>query len=812
MQENLVIVESPAKAKTIEKILGDKYTVKSSFGHIRDLKKKGLSIDIAKGFEPEYEVSPDKVKVVSELRKLSKEAQIVWLASDEDREGEAIAWHLKETLQLPDDKTRRIVFHEITKNAILHAVENPRQVDQNLVNAQQARRVLDRLVGFELSPLLWRKVRPSLSAGRVQSVTVKLIVEREREIMNFEGFDYYRVVGEFTTPEGATFKAELSSRFKTEEEANAFLTAIAAPEATFTIGSVETKPTKRTPAAPFTTSTLQQEAARKLGFSVSQTMSVAQRLYEAGLITYMRTDSVHLSSLAIGASKDAVTAMFGARYHKTRQYTTKSKGAQEAHEAIRPTYIDRREAGATAQEKRLYDLIWKRSVASQMADAELEKTTAQILISNRPEKFTASGEVITFDGFLRLYMESHDDDTSASKADTPDDSLLPALVKGSSVIRGQIVATQRFAQRPPRYSEASLVKHLEELGIGRPSTYAPTISTVINRGYVVKEDREGVKREYAVLTLSKAGNLKRTEKSETTGTEKNKLFPTDIGMLVTDYLSEHFSAILDYNFTARVEKEFDEIAEGGLDWRRMLAAFYEPFHEHVDNAEGETDYVRSERLLGVDPKSGKNVFARVGKFGPMVQLGDTPAPAPKGSLVSAVKLSEEEKPKYASLLKGQMVATITLEEALALFELPRTLGEYEGKSVVAAVGRFGPYVKHDGKFTSLKVREGDDPYTITLERAVELIAEKREAERNRVIHVYEAEDIQVLNGRWGPYIAHGGVNYKIPKTLLAKREAASLTLEELQALIAEQQAAGGGTAPKRAPFKRTAGRTARAKK
>lgn len=812
MQENLVIVESPAKAKTIEKILGDRYTVKSSFGHIRDLKKKGLSIDIAKGFEPEYEVSPDKVKVVSELRKLSKEAQTVWLASDEDREGEAIAWHLKETLQLPDDKTRRIVFHEITKNAILHAVENPRQVDQNLVNAQQARRVLDRLVGFELSPLLWRKVRPSLSAGRVQSVTVRLIVEREREIMNFEGFDYYRVVGEFTTPEGATFKAELSSRFKNEEEANAFLTAIASPEATFTIGSVETKPTKRTPAAPFTTSTLQQEAARKLGFSVSQTMSVAQRLYEAGLITYMRTDSVHLSSLAIGAAKDAVTAMFGAKYHKTRQYTTKSKGAQEAHEAIRPTYIDRREAGATAQEKRLYDLIWKRSVASQMADAELEKTTAHILISNRPEKFTASGEVITFDGFLRLYMESHDDDTSASKADTPDDSLLPALVKGSSVVRGQIVATQRFAQRPPRYSEASLVKHLEELGIGRPSTYAPTISTVIKREYVVKEDREGVKRDYAVLTLSKAGNLKRTEKSETTGAEKNKLFPTDIGMLVTDYLSEHFSAILDYNFTAKVEKEFDEIAEGGLDWRRMLAAFYEPFHEHVDNAEGETDYVRSERLLGVDPKSGKNVFARVGKFGPMVQLGDTPAPAPKGSLASAVKLSEEEKPKYASLLKGQMVATITLEEALALFELPRALGEYEGKSVVAAVGRFGPYVKHDGKFTSLKVREGDDPYTITLERAVELIEEKREAERNRVIRVFEAEDIQVLNGRWGPYIAHGGANYKIPKTLLAKREAASLMLEELQALIAEQQAAGGGTAPKRAPFKRTAGRTARAKK
>lgn len=801
MQENLVIVESPAKAKTIEKILGEKYTVKSSFGHIRDLKKKGLSIDIAHGFEPEYEVSPDKVKVVSELRKLSKEAQTVWLASDEDREGEAIAWHLKETLQLPDAKTRRIVFHEITKNAILHAVENPRQVDQNLVNAQQARRVLDRLVGFELSPLLWKKVKPSLSAGRVQSVTVRLIVEREREIMNFEGSDYYRVVGEFTTPEGAVFKAELNTRFKTEAEANAFLTALAAPDAVFSVGSVETKPIKRTPAAPFTTSTLQQDAARKLGFSVSQTMSVAQRLYEAGLITYMRTDSVHLSSLAIGTAKDAVTAMFGAKYHKTRQYTTKSKGAQEAHEAIRPTYIDRREAGTTAQEKRLYDLIWKRTVASQMADAELEKTTAQIVISNRSEKFTASGEVITFDGFLRLYMESHDDDTSASKADTSGDTLLPALVKGAVVARGQVVATQRFAQRPPRYSEASLVKQLEELGIGRPSTYAPTISTVIKREYVVKEDRPGVKRDYAILTLSKSGAVKRTEKSEITGAEKAKLFPTDIGMLVTDYLADHFAAILDYNFTAKVEKEFDEIAEGGLDWRRMLAAFYEPFHEHVDNAEEQTEYVRSERLLGVDPKTGKNVYARVGKFGPMVQLGDTPAPAPKGSLASAIKPSEDEKPKYASLLKGQMVANITLEEALALFELPRTLGDYEGKTVVAAVGRFGPYVRHDGKFTSLKVREGDDPYTITLERAVELIEEKREVEKNRVICVYEAEDIQVLNGRWGPYIAHGGANYKIPKTLLAKREAASLTLDELKALIAEQQASGGGTAPKR-PFRR----------
>ena len=806
MQENLVIVESPAKAKTIEKILGDKYTVKSSYGHIRDLKKKGLSIDIAKGFEPEYEISPDKVKVVSELKKLSKEAQTVWLASDEDREGEAIAWHLKEALQLPDSKTRRIVFHEITQNAILHAVENPRQVDRNLVNAQQARRVLDRLVGFELSPLLWRKVRPSLSAGRVQSVTVRLIVEREREIMNFEGSDYYRVVGEFATPDGAVFKAELNTRFKTEEEAGRFLADISAAGVVFTVGSVETKPSKRTPAAPFTTSTLQQEAARKLGFSVSQTMSVAQRLYEAGLITYMRTDSVHLSSLAIGAAEEAVAALFGEKYHKTRQYTTKSKGAQEAHEAIRPTDIDRREAGTTAQERRLYDLIWKRTVASQMADAELERTTAQIVVSNRSEKFAASGEVITFDGFLRLYMESRDDEVSAAKTDGSGDGLLPAMTEGTVLTRGQTVATQRFAQRPPRYSEASLVKHLEELGIGRPSTYAPTISTIINRGYVVKEDRDGVKRDYTVLTLSKAGGLKRTRKSEMTGAEKNKLFPTDIGMLVTDYLAEHFAAILDYNFTARVEKEFDEIAEGGLDWRRMLAAFYAPFHEHVDNAEGETEYVRSERLLGVDPKTGKNVYARVGKFGAMVQLGDTPAAASKAKESS--EPSEDEKPRYASLLKGQMVATITLEEALALFELPRELGEYEGKTVTAAVGRFGPYVKHDGKFVSLKVREGDDPYTVTLERAVQLIEEKREAERNRVIRVYEAEDIQVLNGRWGPYIAHGGTNYKIPKTLLAKREAASLTLEELRTLIAEQQAAGEGAAPKRT-FRRGVARGAK---
>lgn len=783
MGENLVIVESPAKAKTIEKILGDQYTVKSSYGHIRDLKKKGLAIDIDQGFEPEYEISPDKVKVANELKKMAKQAQTVWLASDEDREGEAIAWHLKEVLDLPDSKTKRIVFHEITQNAILDAVENPRQVNQDLVNAQQARRVLDRLVGFELSPLLWKKIRPSLSAGRVQSVTVRLIVEREREILDFAAESYYRIVGEFTTEKGETFKAELDKRFTNENEANQFLSDL--KDARFTIESVETRPAKRTPAAPFTTSTLQQEASRKLGFSVGQTMSIAQRLYEAGMITYMRTDSVNLSSLAIGTAKAAIVGNYGEKYHKVRQYTTKSKGAQEAHEAIRPTYIDRREAGTTSQEKRLYDLIWKRTVASQMADAELERTKAHIAISNRPEKFTANGEVITFDGFLKLYIESHDDD---SNGNGHDEGLLPHLDKGASVDRQEITATQRFTQKPPRYSEASLVKHLEELGIGRPSTYAPTISTVINRGYVVKEDRDGVKRDYTVLTLSPEGTVKRVEKSETTGAEKHKLFPTDIGMMVNDYLIQHFKTILDYNFTARVEEEFDEIAAGRLDWRQMLSAFYAPFHKHVGEAEEEKEYVRSERLLGVDPKSGKNVYARVGRFGPMVQLGETV----EGS---------DEKPKYASLQKGQMVASITLEEALTLFELPRTLGEYEGKEVTVALGRFGPYVKHDGKFTSLKVKEGDDPYTIALDRAIALIDEKREIEKNRIITDFADEGIQVLNGRFGPYITFEKANYKIPKK--QQEKAGELTLEEVRTLIAEQQDENGEKKPSaRRPVRR----------
>ena len=758
MHENLVIVESPAKAKTIEKILGQHYTVKSSFGHIRDLKKKGLSIDIAKGFEPEYEVSPDKVQLVRELKKLSEAATTVWLASDEDREGEAIAWHLKETLALPDSKTKRIVFHEITKNAILHAVENPRQVDQNLVNAQQARRVLDRLVGFELSPLLWKKVRPSLSAGRVQSVTVRLIVEREREIMAFEGSDYYRVVGTFTTPEGATLKAELSTRFSTEAEAAAFLQAVAQEGVTFTVGHIETKPAKRTPAPPFTTSTLQQEAARKLGFSVSQTMSVAQRLYEAGLITYMRTDSVHLSSLALGAAKTAITDLFGPQYHKTRQYTTKSKGAQEAHEAIRPTYIDRREAGTSPQEKRLYDLIWKRTVACQMADAQLEKTTVQIAVSNRAEKFTASGEVITFDGFLRLYMESHDDE-NGSKNDSTADVILPPLAVGSALGRGEITATQRFAQRPPRYSEASLVKHLEELGIGRPSTYAPTISTIINRGYVIKQNRPGTKRAYNQIKLEK-GKITSRELSETVGREKAKLSPTDIGMIVTDYLDTHFEKILDYNFTANVEKEFDEIAEGEKEWTQMLHDFYAGFHPTVEKAlEEQVDRSNKSRVLGIDPQSGHQVSARIGRYGPIVQIDG----------------AEGEKPRYASLKKDQLIATITLEEALDLFKLPRTLGELEGKEVVVSTGRYGPYIRYDGKFTSLPRKE--DPYSITLERAIELIHEKESADKaaKEPIKLFpEDTELKVLNGRYGPYIAYKGKNYRIPKG----SDPAALTYEE----------------------------------
>lgn len=751
---NLVIVESPAKAKTIEKILGTDYTVKSSFGHIRDLAKSGIGIDIEGGFLPNYEVSEDKHKVVAELRKASKEASTVWLASDEDREGEAIAWHLYETLGLKGANTKRIVFHEITPQAILHAVEHPRQIDKNLVDAQQARRVLDRLVGFELSPLLWKKVRPALSAGRVQSVTVKLIVEREREIINFVSTSFYRVIGEFTTESGESFKAELKDKLLTKEQANQFIESLKG--CTYSISSVETSPAKRTPAAPFTTSTLQQEASRKLGFSVSQTMSVAQRLYEAGHITYMRTDSTNLSGLAIETSGEMIEANFGPQYHKVRQYATKSKGAQEAHEAIRPTYINNREAGSTTQEKRLYDLIWKRTVASQMADAKLERTTAKINISGHSQIFVATGEVIIFDGFLKLYIESTDDE-SAEK-----EGMLPRLTANQVLKYKTVTATERFTQRPARYTEASLVKKLEELGIGRPSTYAPTISTVINRGYVVKEDREGVQRDYNVMTL-KQEKVTEMVKSEITGTEKSKLFPTDIGMVVTDFLEEHFASILEYSFTASVEKEFDEIADGKLQWQKMLATFYEPFHNTITHATENSHYTKTERLLGVDPKSGKNVYAKVGRFGPMVQLGEA--------------TEEGEKPKYASLQTGQLVATIELAEALSLFNLPRTLGQLEGKDVVIGIGRFGAYARYDGKFTSLK--KEDDPYTITLERATELIRDKELQEKNKNISTFG--DILVLNGRYGPYISYNKQNYKIAKG----KDAASLTEAECREIIAE---------------------------
>ena len=669
MQENLVIVESPAKAKTIEKFLGKGYVVKSSFGHIRDLSKKELGIDIQNDFTPHYEISPDKKKTVAELEKLAKEAGTVWLASDEDREGEAIAWHLSQVLGLKDDKTKRIVFHEITKNAILHAIENPRTIDLNLVNAQQARRILDRLVGFELSPVLWKKIKPSLSAGRVQSVAVRLIVEREREIMDFKAAAYYRVLADFTVTDAdgkkSAFRAELSKRYATEQEALALLEKC--KTAVFTVRNVERKPSKKSPAAPFTTSTLQQEAGRKLGMSVSQTMSVAQRLYEAGYITYMRTDSVNLSGQAIAAAKAEIVKLFGEKYSEVRNYKTKTKGAQEAHEAIRPSYMDKTVIDAAPAEKRLYDLIWKRTIASQMAAAQTERTVVDIEISNAEERFVATGETVLFDGFLKLYSESTEDE-----AQEGEEALLPPLKQGDRPEAKSVTALQRFTQSPPRYSEASLVKRLEELGIGRPSTYAPTISTIITRGYVVKENREGGKRGYVQLKLEK-GEIVRKELSEHVGKEKNKLSPTDIGMLVTDYLDQQFTDVMDYNFTAMVEKEFDEIAEGDKSWVDMIRKFYEKFHSTVDRAL-ESQPVRSSQphLLGTDPKSGKPVYVKIGRFGPVAQIGDA---------------DDAEKPRFASLRKGQLIASITLEEALDLFTLPRTVGEFEEKEVVIGIGR-----------------------------------------------------------------------------------------------------------------------------
>ncbi len=767
MQENLVIVESPAKAKTIEKFLGKEYTVKSSFGHIRDLSKKELGIDISNNFEPHYEIPADKKKVVGELDKLAKSAKTVWLASDEDREGEAIAWHLAQVLGLDPKTTKRIVFHEITKNAILHAVENPRSINMDLVNAQQARRVLDRLVGFELSPVLWRKVKPSLSAGRVQSVAVRLIVEREREIIAFESKDYYRVVADFeiagANGKPGAFRAELNKRFATEQEAEAFLGKC--KDARFTVLNVEQKPSKKNPPAPFTTSTLQQEAGRKLGMSVSQTMAVAQRLYEAGYITYMRTDSVNLSNQALAAAKEEVTALFGAEYSEVRNFKTKSKGAQEAHEAIRPSYMNHRTIEGGPQEKRLYELIWKRTVASQMASAQTERTVVDIAVSGAAEQFVATGEVVKFDGFLRLYSESVEDETGEGE-----EALLPPMKKGDEPTAQTITALQRFTQSPPRYSEASLVKRLEELGIGRPSTYAPTISTIITRGYVIKESRDGEKRGYTQLTLSK-GKIARKTLTETVGKEKNKLSPTDIGMIVTDFLDAQFAAVMDYNFTASVEKEFDEIAMGEKSWPEMIRSFYDEFHSKVDEAL-ESKPVKSSQMheLGIDPKSGKPVFVKIGRFGPVAQIGGAEG--------------DEEKPRFASLKKGQLIATITLDEALALFDLPRKLGEFEDKEVVIGVGRFGPYARHDGKFVSLA--KTDDPYRIELPRAIELIEQKRIKDKRMkepIKTFAEEPGLQVLNGRYGPYIAFDGKNYRIPKG----QEPEGLTLEACRAIIAKSK-------------------------
>lgn len=755
MIENLVIVESPAKAKTIERFLGPDYVVKSSFGHIRDLEKKDLGIDIAHNFQPKYEISPDKKVVVKELKQLAKEAKTVWLASDEDREGEAIAWHLFEVLGLKKENTKRIVFHEITKDAILHAIEHPRDIDKNLVDAQQARRVLDRLVGFEVSPVLWKKVKPSLSAGRVQSVAVKLIVEREREINHFEEQKYYRVQGTFTCKDkegnAVSLKAELSERFRTKEETMAFMELC--KQAEFVVRDVETKPSVRKPAPPFTTSTLQQEASRKLGLSVSQTMSVAQKLYEHGHITYMRTDSVNLSQLAIKTAKAVIIDTLGEKYSKPRNYATKTKGAQEAHEAIRPTYMDKEKIEGDRNEQQLYTLIRKRTLASQMADAELEKTTVTIAVAGKDYTFEAVGEVIVFDGFLKVYMESQDDEKEEEQL-----AILPSIHQGDVLQRSLIEATEQYTTHPPRYTEASLVKKMEALGIGRPSTYAPTITTIQNRGYILKESRDGVERQIDQIKLQ-GEKILETKVSRVFGAEKKKLFPSDIGMVVTDFLSNYFTNIMDYNFTAKAEDALDLVAEGNEEWQSMISAFYQPFHANVEKTLKESERNTGERELGKDPQTGETVSVRIGRFGPVAQIGDG------------------ENIRYAGLQKGQLMETITLEEALALFKFPRQLGEYEGKAVTVAIGRFGPYIKHDQLFVSLK-KGVDDPGTITLETAIERIDEKREMERNRKIKEFD-NGIQVLNGRFGPYIAYNKVNYKIPKG----QDATLLTLENCLEII-----------------------------
>lgn len=774
---NLVIVESPAKAKTIEKFLGKDYKVMSSCGHIRDLSKKDFSIGGNTSFEPEYEISPDKKDIVDSLKKATKQAKMVWLASDEDREGEAIAWHLYEVLGLKPENTRRIVFHEITKPAILNAIEHPREIDLNLVDAQQARRVLDRIVGFELSPVLWKKIKPSLSAGRVQSVAVRLIVERELEIRNFKAEPYFRVTARFLAPDGQTVKAELSRRLSTREEARKFLADCGG--ASFRVTDVTVKPLKKSPAPPFTTSTLQQEAARKLGFTVSQTMMVAQHLYEAGHITYMRTDSLNLSKLALASIAKEVESEMGEKYLKVRQYHTHSKGAQEAHEAIRPTYIDKHDIEGTAQERKLYALIWRRTIASQMADAELEKTTVDIQPSTRSEHFTAQGEVVRFDGFLRVYSEGSDD----ASGELPE-GMLPAMANGNMLKLADMSAAERYTQHPPRYTEASLVKKMEELGIGRPSTYAPTISTIQQRDYVAKSDLEGTKREFVTLTLSD-GKIAESKTVSTVGADKNKLMPTDIGMVVNDFLTEHFPNVLDYNFTADLEERFDLVAEGNAAWKTEIGQFYDVFHPEVERANDmRLEHKVGERPLGTDPVSGKPVSVKIGRFGPVVQIGDS---------------ADSEKPRFASLRKDQSVFDITLEEALKLFELPRTLGQFEDADVTVAVGRFGPYVKHAGKFISIP--KDLSPMEITLDEAIDLIKAKREADSKKVVKVFdENPDMQILNGRYGVYISYNKGNYKIPKTVT---DPAALTFEECMKIVEEQDAKPKRTTARRSTSRRT---------
>ena len=764
MQENLVIVESPAKAKKIEEFLGKDYKVMSSYGHIRDLKKRELSIN-EKTMEPDYEIPEEKKKLVTELKSNAKKAKKIWLASDEDREGEAISWHLCEVLGLDEAKTSRIVFHEITKPAILDAIEHPRHLDMNLVNAQQARRVLDRLVGFKLSPVLWRKVKPALSAGRVQSVAVRLIVEREREIQKFKSEPYYRVNAIFalidSNGSASEVKAELDKRFKTHEEVEVFLEKC--KNAKFTVEAVSKKPLKRTPAPPFTTSTLQQEAARKLGFTVSQTMMIAQRLYESGRITYMRTDSVNLSTLCLNASKDEIIKIYGKEYSKSRNYHTHSKGAQEAHEAIRPTYMSETSIEGTSQEKRLYELIWKRTIASQMADAQIEKTTINIHIDYSSEKFVANGEVVVFDGFIKVYRESTDDEENGEDSS----HILPAMKEGDELQRREIIATEKFSAAPSRYTEASLVKKLEDLGIGRPSTYAPTISTIQQREYVVKGDKKGEERSYTVDSL-KGIKITQKIKKEMAGSEKGKLLPTDIGIVVNDFLMENFPGIMDYNFTANVEQKFDDIAEGKTDWIKWMKSFDKEFEPEVDQVmNARSEHKAGERELGKDPKTNRPVFVKIGRFGPVVQIGTA---------------DDKDKPQFAQLPADKSIETITLEEALELFKLPREVGEYEGTTVTIGTGRFGPYVLHNRKYVSIP--KGEDPMTITLERAIELIKEKRETEQKRHIKTFEEDDkLELLNGRYGPYIAYDGKNYRLPKNKMENVEA--LTYEECMTIIKE---------------------------